>query len=273
MLEQKRRRFVVIREELLSDARLTVSERLVCARISAFEEYFESADECAKLLGISASTVQKAKAKLERLGYIICLADTGRGKTYRAVLDYEPDEQNLPTRLAKSANQVSKICQYRTNRDENIELDTNVSKEQAPSEYGNESINRVFQAWQDAGLPAITSRMQANRRAVWNMLRNKSVGESRLMESIELVAKSQSDPYAPSVPDLETLPRRLGALEVWRRRQQAKVQEAQAPVEPVYQRRTYDERPAILDYESSDEIVSDEFLEQCRKNIRRKEKQ
>ena len=269
----EKRRVVVIREDILSDEHLTPADKLIYARISAFENYFESAEACAELLRVSVSAVQKAKAKLENLGYITCIKNTGRGKVYRTNLDWLSDSQDLPIRLVKSANHNSKICEHSIDKEE-IELDTKVSKAQShddeQKEFGNQDINAIFQAWADAGLPAITSRVQANRRAVWNMLRNKAIGKDKILELIRLTVQSQSDPYAPGVPDLETLSRRVGALEQWKIRQQAKANELTKPVEPVYQRRPYDDRPEILDREPVREEISDEFFEQCRQKFNRK---
>ena len=262
----EKRRVVVIREDILSDEHLTPADKLIYARISAFENYFESAEACAELLRVSVSAVQKAKAKLETLGYITCIKNTGRGKVYRTNLDWLSDSQDLPIRLVKSANHNSKICEHSIDKEE-IELDTKVSKAQQPEEFGNQDINDVFKAWEDAKLPPIVGRVQANRRAVWNMLRNKAIGKQKLLDLIQLVAYSQSDPYAPGIPDLETLPRRIGALETWRRRQVAKTEAETKQPEPVYQRRPYDVRPAILDKEEVTEEVTAEFLEQCRKKF------
>ena len=262
----ERRKIIVIREDILTDRRLTLAEKIVYARISAFEKYYEASETCAELLGISVSSVQKAKAKLEKLGYISCLKNTGRGKIYRANLDALSDSQNLPDRLANSANQNEKICEHSIDKEE-IKIDTKVSMAQAPEEFGNNDINDVFKAWEDAKLPPIVGRVQANRRAVWNMLRNKAIGKQKLLDLIQLVAYSQSDPYAPGIPDLETLPRRIGALETWRRRQVAKAEAETKQPGPVYQRRPYDVRPAILDKEESRDEVTAEFLEQCRKKF------
>lgn len=275
-MEQKpNQRFVVMRQSIILDRNLTPTEKLVYARVCSFDEFFESSETTAELFGVQPGTVKKAKIKLEKLGYIKCVRNTGRGKAYVAIYDDQPEPANqtctdMNNRRAHLCTSDVHIYAPIEKKEKRI-LDTNVSRAKQPDEYGNSDINAIFQAWQDAGLPAITSRMQANRRAVWNMLRNKQIGKAGLVKAVELVAKSQSDPYAPSVPDLETLSRRLGALEVWQRRQLAKGQEAQAAAEPVYQRRPYDERPEVLDRETPTETVSDEFLQKCREKINRKE--
>lgn len=291
LLEQKpNQRFVVMRQSIILDKNLTPTEKLVYARVCSFDEFFESSETTAELFGVKSGTVKKAKIKLERLGYIKCVRNTGRGKAYVAIYDDQPE----PSKLEASANQTctdmddrrARLCTsdvhiyapIEKNREENIELDTNVSRAKQPDEYGNSDINAIFQAWQDAGLPAITSRMQANRRAVWNMLRNKQIGRERLFRGVQLAGKAYGEPYAPAVLSFEDLNRKLTALELWNDKKASASVHKSSPAtrrdysptysgEIAHERRPYDERPAVLDYERSAEIVSDEFLEQCRKKF------
>lgn len=83
----ERRRVVVIREDILSDEYLTPADKLIYAWVCSFDEFSESSETTAELLGISVSSVQKAKAKLEKLGYIRCIRNTGRGKVYISLFD------------------------------------------------------------------------------------------------------------------------------------------------------------------------------------------
>lgn len=284
----EKRRVVVIREDILSDEHLTPADKLIYARISAFENYFESAEACAELLRVSVSAVQKAKAKLETLGYITCVKNTGRGKVYRTNLDWLSDSQDLPIRLVKSANHNSKICEHSIDKEEIEILDTKVSKAQShddeQKEYGNSEINAIFQAWADAGLPAITSRVQANRRAVWNMLRNKQIGTERLKHGIELAGEAYGEPYAPTVLNFEDLNRKLTALEAWEQKQavlaeQPKHQPLPSSYSPTYsgeiayERRPYDQRPSILDQKQVTEVFSDDFYEEMRQRAHGKRKE
>ena len=283
----EKRKVVVIREDILSDEHLTPADKLIYARISAFENYFESAEACAELLRVSVSAVQKAKAKLETLGYITCIKNTGRGKVYRTNLDWLSDSQDLPIRLAKSANQDSKICEHSIDREE-IELDTKVSKAQSQDdeqkEFGNSEINAIFKAWSDAGLPAITSRAQQSRRTIWNMLRNKQIGAERLKHGIELAGEAYGEPYAPTVFNFEDLNRKLTALEAWKQKQtvlaeKPKTQPSPSSYSPTYsgeiayERRPYDQRPSILDQEQVTEVFSDDFYEEMRQRVHGKRKE
>lgn len=233
-------------------------------------QYYHSMKAIADATGLSYRQVRDAAKKAQEAGLIGFRSgykpNTTEKTTYWSdgVVTSEVDKM-LTSENDKTLNSLNNI------KEENIkELDTNVSRAKQPEEFGNSEINAIFQAWTDAGLPAITSRVQANRRAVWNMLRNKAIGKDKILELIRLTVQSQSDPYAPGVPDLETLSRRVAALEQWKIRQQAKANELSKPVEPVYQRRPYDDRPEILDREPVHEEISDEFFEQCRQKFNRK---
>lgn len=233
-------------------------------------QYYHSMKAIADATGLSYRQVRDAAKKAQEAGLIDFRSgykpNTSEKTTYWSdeMVTSEVDKM-LTSENDKTLNSLNNI------KEENIkELDTNVSRAEQPVEFGNQDINAIFQAWADAGLPAITSRVQANRRAVWNMLRNKAIGKDKILELIRLTVQSRSDPYAPGVPDLETLSRRVGALEQWKIRQQAKANELSKPVEPVYQRRPYDDRPEILDREPVHEEISEEFFEQCRQKFNRK---
>lgn len=88
MNEQQRSKISVISENILNDKNLTPAEKMVYARICYFEEFFESSEATGEYLGIKAWTVKTAKRKLEKLGYIICVENTGRGKRYVADVNY-----------------------------------------------------------------------------------------------------------------------------------------------------------------------------------------
>ena len=81
---QKRNKVSIIGEDILTDRNLTPSEKMVYARICYFEEFFENVETTASYLGLKVWTVQSAKRKLESLGYISCVQNTGRGKVYVA---------------------------------------------------------------------------------------------------------------------------------------------------------------------------------------------
>lgn len=284
-MEQKvSQRFIILKRSVILDKRLTPTERNVYARICMFDEFFESSESTAEMIGVKADTVKKSKAKLEKLGYIRCIRNTGRGKVYIPLYDdYQTSTDMLDRRAQICTSDVHKYTPIVKKENRN-NLDTKVSKagshDDERKEYGSQEINDMLRLWQDAGLPTITSRVQSSRRTIWNMLRNKSIGAERLKRGIEIASEAYGEPYAPTVINFEDLNRKLTALEAWKQKQvvlagQPKRQPASgySPTyngEITYERRSYDARPDVLSYEQSDDVVSDEFLEQCRKNIHKK---
>lgn len=276
-MEQKTsERFIVLRRSVMLDKQLTPTDMKVYARICMFEEFFESSESTAEMIGVKPDTVKKSKAKLEKLGYIRCVRNTGRGKVYIPLYDEYQTSTGMSDRRAQTCTSDGHVYTPIEKKEKRI-LDTNVSRAKQPAEHGNSDINAIFQAWQDAGLPAITSRVQANRRAVWNMLRNKQIGRERLLRGVQLAREAYGERYAPSVLSFEDLNRKLTALELWYDKQASVLTTSRLATsreysstysgEITYERRPYDERPAVLDYERSDEVVSNEFLEKCRKKF------
>lgn len=81
-------RFITMRFELCQRKDLSPAEKMVLARIAGFDDYFESAEKCAEILGYTPGTVRKIKQKLERRGFIIATANNGRGKRYVALDEF-----------------------------------------------------------------------------------------------------------------------------------------------------------------------------------------
>ena len=75
-------RFIILTQNILGDQSLTPCDKLVLARITGFTTFYESNATTAEFLGIGEDTVKKSKQKLEKLGYILLVADNGHGKKY-----------------------------------------------------------------------------------------------------------------------------------------------------------------------------------------------
>ena len=76
--------YLVLPFDILGAKDINTQEKLVLARVAGFREFFESSQATADFLGISKLAVERAKRTLAKLGYIKEIADTGRGKVYRA---------------------------------------------------------------------------------------------------------------------------------------------------------------------------------------------
>ena len=100
------REFIVIPKFILGIKELNPIDKLIYARIAGFDEYFESQAHCADFLGVSERAVGEAKRKLEKMGLITCIENTGRGKVYKVLLDQ--DFQKTESRLPKFGTLTSK---------------------------------------------------------------------------------------------------------------------------------------------------------------------
>ena len=80
-----RKSYLVLPQWLLCDKNLNSNEKLVYARISGFEVYYESSAHCSEFMGLSARVIQETKCSLEKKGYIQCIKNDGRGKSYIAI--------------------------------------------------------------------------------------------------------------------------------------------------------------------------------------------
>lgn len=194
----ERRRLIIISEDVLCNKSLSLAEKCVYARIAGFEEYFESAEECADLLGLGLSTVRSAKQKLEKLGYIKCVRNTGRGKAYRAVLDYRKGD-NVASETVNEQN----------------------SQKATKPTYGNSDINGMFNFWQETVGTPIISREKSNRRACYNLLRNKHIGEEKLRHAVEFVGEIKEDRFAPRISDFVDLQSKFNELCAYKTKYQA----------------------------------------------------
>lgn len=201
----ERRRLIIISEDVLCNKSLSLAEKCVYARIAGFEEYFESAEECADLLGLGLSTVRSAKQKLEKLGYIECVRNTGRGKAYRAVLDYRKGDNVASEPVNESNSQ--KVAQK-------------AGPDSKPT-YGNSDINGMFDFWQETVGTPIISREKSNRRACYNLLRNKHIGEEKLRHAVEFVGEIKEDRFAPRISDFVDLQSKFNELCAYKTKYQA----------------------------------------------------
>ncbi len=255
-------RFIVVSSAILTDNRLTPTEKLVYARACAFEEFFESTETTAEFVGKSAKTVADAKRKLEKYGYLECIRNTGRGKTYRAA--YPDSAQTYPKRYVRPTengkSDLPKTVTIDKNIEENKNLDTKVSNANGAVEYGNKTINELIELFEQVTGRPITSRQQAQRRACYNLLRRKDIGREKLTAVIEKVLPlAVADPYAPQINGFVDLQAKWDALGGWVHRKQLKQSQPRGGYSGIsaaveYERRPYDVQPRQL---TDNERISD----------------
>ena len=229
--------FIVLRQEVLYDNNLTMSEKFVYARMCQFDEYFESCEEAGTILGLSAESVKKAKQKLIKLGYIEEIANTGRGKRYKVLYDlrgakntkqtgkiYPSEGYKLPVRGVKNTRRVKEIEKNNINC-----LDKSKQLAEA-EEHGNPDINDMFAAWY-AVFGFEQKQSAENRRACYNLLRRKDLGKEKLTKMLYILEESQSDKFAPkevkSIVGFATMQAYLPNLVMWARRRYVQKQPLQ----------------------------------------------
>lgn len=211
---QTEARYVHLTQDILGSSELNTSEKLVLARISGFERFFEANETTAEFLGISERTVRSAKTHLQELGYIVEIANTGRGKVFMPDL----------LRVAKSATQTGKIC----HSDRQLlppENKERIKKEQKGDEspaYGREDINEIIDLWESE--TGITIKGDANqRRQVYNLIRKHGHEATKALVRRVGAMRRVHDQFAPQIlkpGDLTGKYSKLERLEAWESRHQ-----------------------------------------------------
>lgn len=89
--------------------------------------------------------------------------------------------------------------------------ESNSQKATKPT-YGNSDINGMFDFWQETVGTPIISREKSNRRACYNLLRNKHIGEEKLRHAVEFVGDIKEDRFAPRISDFVDLQSKFNEL-------------------------------------------------------------
>lgn len=221
--ENKPRLYVVMTQEILCRKDLSTAAKLVFARMSGFEEFFESPEKTGEVLGKSRKTVVMAKQELERAGLIRCIKNTGRGKAYCVVLDVrvvengQSDYQKSSTQSARIVAPYNKVENKSIN---NKGADAQVDDEKK-TEYGNHEVNELMELWRsETGIEA--NKAKANRLAAYNLIRSRGLDEAQRIVKLVGRAMRSKDQYAPvisSFRDLQGRYEKLSKLQAWEKRQ------------------------------------------------------
>lgn len=232
--ESHARRYVILTQDILEDSRITLAEKIVLARISGFEIFFESAEETAERLGISAETVRKAKQNLAKLGLITEIADTGRGKQYVASFLDE-------SRLVNFTNQPGKFYQsdwqiLPTENKERLKREEKEkqTKEKTEQQFGNPDINALLDAWAEAtGFNYKNQKME--RYAMAGLLKTHGLDATKALINRVKLARRSGDRFAPQIAKPSQLRGKYSkfeALTLWAERREAEQSSTPAPMVP-----------------------------------------
>ena len=225
--EQIEARYVLLTQSILSEKSLTTNEKIVLARISGFERFFESNESTAEFLGISERTVRTAKNHLQELGYIVEIKDTGHGKVYAPDL----------LRLAKSADLIGKNCRPDRQKlpPENKDR-IKIEQNGAEQEFGRADINELEALWESETGFSIKGQKQ-QRYALANLI--KSHGYEATKALVKLVGETRrvNDRFAPQIATPRELTGKYSKLErllLWQERNKLAHPFGQAPRIPEY---------------------------------------
>lgn len=279
------RLFISVPFEIMLDERLTLADKFIYGRALFFHELFESVEKTAAFIGISVSQAQKSKLKLEKLGFLQCIEDTGRGKRYKAIYDKQIfclSEARQAT-LAKNAKEVSRICEpdsqnLRTEIKESIKGEERILfedkssnkaqapginseedqlKEESPKRYGNAEINEILNQWQEAtGFDWHSAKQE--RFATNTLLRKYGCEATKALVRRVGAARRSGDQFAPQIAKPSQLLgkyEKLTALTMWEERK-AKAEAAEAETYapayiPEYMRTPTEPRPDYVDVRPS----------------------
>lgn len=219
----KTRAYVHIEQELLGRKDFTPADKLVAARISGFEIFYESPATTAEFLGVSVASVKRAKIKLEKLGALIVIKNDGRGKQY--VVDYTalahlPSQIDTPQgRQSKSDHQVSQIdtpgvanCdtenKERSNGEERSFCDKSQKdasdgesdqlNDEHPKRYGNAEVNDALDLWEhETGFNHHSTKSE--RYAIAGLIKQHGYEATKALIRRVGIATRSRDRFAPQI--------------------------------------------------------------------------
>lgn len=110
-------------------------------------------------------------------------------------------------------NKEGNLNKESNNNSTNVELAKAEKPNIQEKEYGNNEINNLFNKWNKTTGYAITSRIQLNRKACWNLYRKH--GQEGIDTLLRGVAMAQQDQYAPRISDFVDLQAKLNQLLLW----------------------------------------------------------
>ena len=213
--QNKPQLYVVIEQEILCRKDLSNTAKLVYARMSGFQEFWESPEKTGEFIGKSKGTIIHARQELEAKGLIKCVRNTGRGKAYCIVRLHE----NIQSDYTKSSSQTIRNCIAYNKEENKVESISNKLDivTTPPETYGNQEINEAFERFKEI-FGYEMKQTQANRRAVYNFIRAKNKGSAWLEKMMILWYNSREDKFSPRISDFTDLQAKQNALMEWAQR-------------------------------------------------------
>lgn len=274
------RKFLVIPFSVLADERLTPIDKLTYGRALFFEQFFEAPSRTAKILGCSENQIKISKRKLETLGFIKCVSNDGRGKTYIATVNFQQQG-----RVSKSDTQTIRNCSSENqnlttenkaeNKAENISSkDKSFEEAQAPAEdsekdplnedkpksYGKAEINELLELWrEETGFDHKSTKSE--RYAINNLLRKNGYEATKALIRRVGRARRSDNQFAPQIAkpsQLQGKYSKMEALVLWEERQSQAEQPKTAPGRPII------EGPKVPVFKPDEDVRANKTEEELR---------
>lgn len=270
-------KYALLTQAILGDPQLSSTDKIVLGRISGFAKFYESASATAEFCGLSERQVQESKRKLEKLGYIVTIANTGRGKAYRTAPDYLwmdsrltkkcTSTENCGADLQKNVSQTYRKLDTENKKRINKENNKGASapadaiKTEKAEEYGNHDVNEFLKGWAEA-TGNDCSKIKRQRNAAYNLIKsNTPEGIEAILRALDDIRQSD-DQYAPRIDnpsDLVGQYSKLPKLRAWVARQAEKIPEPSGPVLSGFPSWLMNERPKSDEEIEAIKKVADEW--------------
>lgn len=201
--------FTIVSNEWLKDKNLSLKAKgLMCVLQSLPDDWDFSVNGLVAILKESRDCIQATIYELRDAGFITWQKVRNEKGQFDVIVELH--EKRLPvvsdhdgfSTVAKNAQYNKEIKQTNNDNTNVLSLDTSVETVKSNNEtsvqkttYGSERINQAFTWWHETfGYELKPS--QANRRAVWNMLRAKNKGEQWVKQMLALLAEAKKDKYS-----------------------------------------------------------------------------
>lgn len=259
-------RFLVMPYDILAIKELNMTDKFVFARIAGFRRFYESAKSTADFLGLSKLQVERAKRKLVKLGYIIELKDTGRGKIYQcldfySILDKMDDENEgrCDFEVTSDCTQKSYLTAPKSNTENKERIySSNIGESPVEkSSYGRQDLNELEDLWLAETGINIKSQMN-QRRQLSNLVKKYGLDATKTLVKRVGVAVNSSDRFAPQIAvpsDLVGKYGKLPKLVMWEKRKQMSKSFGQVDAPPMA---IANLKKGMSDYNEAWDVKSDE---------------
>ena len=231
---QKTKDYTVMANYHLKDERLSLKAKgLLSMMLMLPDNWDYSVNGLVKIVKEGKTAVLSTLKELKEMGYLRITKN--KNETGCFVYVYDVFEKPINAENPCHANpDIENLCMENVTQINTKEINTkeqstknkiNVTKvtlaQEPKSSYGNEDINRAFDEWEKIFGFKMKSSLK-NRRAVYNLLRNKEIGFDKLINLIKALAMSQTDKYAPkevkAIVDFASLQANYSYLMMWGRR-------------------------------------------------------